>query len=225
MDGIDKVVTDEMQSGRSLLEESLTFVLARLLDGQSTFQRILEYPRDKLNVALDACGSGSQMLIEFETNEHKKSGFSFAGSIVRLSAHDEVCNGWTSIDNYTGFFLCVLRALCGELYISTIQSGSYLAWQLGQMRIILQVSFVTRTNEVWKPSSYPQLGQIWSSFSIFIETGFGILFSKYLLLYLLLMPLLLLVQSCRLNHSFLLCWFNWERLNLLFLPIDTIQRQ
>jgi len=82
MDGIDKVVTDEMQSGRSLREESPTFVLARPLDGQSTFQRILEYPIDKLNVDLDACGSGSQMLIEFETNEHKKSGFSFAGSIV-----------------------------------------------------------------------------------------------------------------------------------------------
>ena len=31
MDGIDKVVTDEMQSGRSQLEESLTFVLARSL--------------------------------------------------------------------------------------------------------------------------------------------------------------------------------------------------
>ena len=31
MDGVDKVVTDEMQSGRSLLEESLTFVLARPL--------------------------------------------------------------------------------------------------------------------------------------------------------------------------------------------------
>ena len=31
MDGIDKVVSDEMQSGRSLLEESLTFVLACLL--------------------------------------------------------------------------------------------------------------------------------------------------------------------------------------------------
>ena len=83
---------------------------------------------------------------------------SFAGSIVRLSAHDEVCNGWTSIDNYTDFFLRVLRALCGEPCISTIQSGSYLAWQLGQMRMILQVSFVNRTNDVWKPSSYPQLG-------------------------------------------------------------------
>ena len=34
MDGVDKVVTDEMQSGRSLPEESFTFVLARLLDGQ-----------------------------------------------------------------------------------------------------------------------------------------------------------------------------------------------
>ncbi len=31
MDGVDKVVTDEMQTGRSLLEESLTFVLARPL--------------------------------------------------------------------------------------------------------------------------------------------------------------------------------------------------
>jgi len=31
MDGVDKVVTDEMQSGRSQLEESLTFVLARIL--------------------------------------------------------------------------------------------------------------------------------------------------------------------------------------------------
>jgi len=73
LDGVDRVVTDEMQSGRSLLEESLTFVLARLLDGQSTFQRILDYPIEKLNVDLDACGSGAQMSIEFETNEHKKS--------------------------------------------------------------------------------------------------------------------------------------------------------
>lgn len=62
-----------MHNGRSLLEESLTFVLARLLDGQSTFQRILEYPLEKLNMDLDACGSGTQMSIEFETNEHKKS--------------------------------------------------------------------------------------------------------------------------------------------------------
>ena len=31
MDGVDKVVTDEMRCGRSLLEESLTFVLARPL--------------------------------------------------------------------------------------------------------------------------------------------------------------------------------------------------
>jgi len=77
--------------------------------------------------------------------------------------------------------------------------------------MILQVSFVTRTNDVWKPSSYPHWGQTWSSFSIFIETGFGVLFSKYLLLYLLLMPLLLLVQ--------------FYRLNLLILPIDTLQPQ
>ena len=34
MDGVDKVVTDEMQSGRFLLEKCLTFVLARSLDGQ-----------------------------------------------------------------------------------------------------------------------------------------------------------------------------------------------
>ena len=31
MDGIDKVVTDEMRCERSQLEESLTFVLARIL--------------------------------------------------------------------------------------------------------------------------------------------------------------------------------------------------
>lgn len=73
LDGVDRVVTDEMQSGRSLLEENLTFVLARFLDGQSTFQRILDYPIEKLNVDLEACGSGAQMSIEFETNEHKKS--------------------------------------------------------------------------------------------------------------------------------------------------------
>ena len=107
---------------------------------------------------------------------------SFAGSIVRLSAHDEVCNGWTSIDNYTVFFLCVLRTLCGEPCIFTFQSGSYLAWQLGQMRIILQVSFVNRTNDVWKPSSYPHWGQTWSSFFIFIETCFGVLLSNTFLL-------------------------------------------
>ena len=35
MDGVDKVVPDEMQSGRSLHEESLTFVLARPLLVQS----------------------------------------------------------------------------------------------------------------------------------------------------------------------------------------------
>ena len=101
-----------------------------------------------------------------------------SGSIVRLSAHDEVCNGWTSIDNYTVFFLCVLRVLCGEPCISISQPGSYLAWQLGQMRMILQVSFVNRTNDVWKPSSYPQFWQIWSSFFIFIETGFGVISSS-----------------------------------------------
>lgn|GEM_PF-2348743 len=72
-DGVDKAITEEMQSGRSLLEENLTFVLARLLDEQSTFQRILDYPLEKLNADLEACGSGAQVSIEFETNEHKKS--------------------------------------------------------------------------------------------------------------------------------------------------------
>ena len=49
MDGVDKVVTDEMQSGRSLLEESLTFVLARLLDGQFCwFNRSTERSRRSL---------------------------------------------------------------------------------------------------------------------------------------------------------------------------------
>src|SRR3990167_6125401 len=83
------------------------------------------------------------------------------------------------VGNYTVFFLCVLHALCGEPCISTFQSGSYLAWQLGQMRMILQVSFVNRTNDVWKPSSYPQFGQIWSSF--FIEIGCGLFLSNSVL--------------------------------------------
>ena len=49
MDGIDKVVTDEMQSGRSLPEESFTFVLARLLDGQFCwFNRSTERSRRSL---------------------------------------------------------------------------------------------------------------------------------------------------------------------------------
>lgn len=72
-DGVDKAVTEEMQAGRVLLEESLTFVLARLLDGESTFQKILDYPLGNLNVDLERCGSGSQVKIELETNEHKKS--------------------------------------------------------------------------------------------------------------------------------------------------------
>jgi len=72
-DAVDKGVTREMQAGASLLEESLTFVLARLLDGKSTFQRMLDYPLEKLNADLEACGSGTGLTIEFETNEHKKS--------------------------------------------------------------------------------------------------------------------------------------------------------
>jgi hypothetical protein len=72
-DAVDRTVTQEMQAGASLLEEALTFVLARLLDGNSTFQRILDYPLEKLNADLDACGSGMGLTIEFETNEHKKS--------------------------------------------------------------------------------------------------------------------------------------------------------
>ena len=130
-------------------------------------------PIEPKHLAFFTAGASSKSIVRFK----------MSGSIVRLSAHDEVCNGWTSIDDYTDFFLCVLRAICGEPCISTFQSGSYLAWQLGQMRIILQVSFVVRTNEVWKPSSYPQFGQIWSSLSIFIETGFGMLLLNYSLSY------------------------------------------
>lgn len=72
-DAVDQTVTQEMQAGATLLEESLTFVLARLLDGKSTFQRVLDYPLDRLNTDLEACGSGTAVTIEFETNEHKKS--------------------------------------------------------------------------------------------------------------------------------------------------------
>lgn len=71
-DGIDQVITDEMQAGKTLMEEGLTFVLARVLDGQSTFQKILEYPIDDLNKDLEKCNSGTQLSIDFETNEHKK---------------------------------------------------------------------------------------------------------------------------------------------------------
>lgn len=72
-DAVDNAVTAEMQAGMSLLEESLTFTLARLLDGSSTFQRMLDYPLVKLNSDLESCGSGHQVTVEFETNEHKKS--------------------------------------------------------------------------------------------------------------------------------------------------------
>lgn len=72
-DGVDRVITDEMQAGKTLMEEGLTFVLARVLDGQSTFQKILEYPINALNKDLEKCNSGTQLSIEFETNEHKKS--------------------------------------------------------------------------------------------------------------------------------------------------------
>ena len=72
-DGVDRAITDEMQAGKTLMEEGLTFVIARVLDGQSTFQKILEYPIDALNKDLEKCNSGTQLSIEFETNEQKKS--------------------------------------------------------------------------------------------------------------------------------------------------------
>jgi hypothetical protein len=71
-DEVDHAVTDEMKAGKSLSEENLTFVLARLLDGQSTFQRMLNYSIQNLNFDLERCGTGAQISIEFETNEHKK---------------------------------------------------------------------------------------------------------------------------------------------------------
>jgi hypothetical protein len=71
-DGIDRAISEEMQVGKSVSEESLTFVLARLLDDKSTFQRMLDYSVQELNTDLDNCGTGAQISIEFETNEHKK---------------------------------------------------------------------------------------------------------------------------------------------------------
>ncbi len=69
MDGVDKVVADEMQNGRSLLEESLTFA------GSSSIEpKHLAY--------FTACAN-SKSIVRFK----------MSGSIVRLSAHDEVCNG------------------------------------------------------------------------------------------------------------------------------------
>ncbi|MGE5342533.1 MAG: hypothetical protein ACM3SY_13745 [Candidatus Omnitrophota bacterium] len=71
-DEVDHAVTNEMQAGKSLLEENLTFVLARLLDGESTFQRMLNYSIQDLNSDLERCATGTQISIEFETNEHKR---------------------------------------------------------------------------------------------------------------------------------------------------------
>ena len=84
MDGVDKVVTDEMQSGRSLLEESLTFVLARLLDGQLLVPLLVQSsPIEPKYLAFFTAGASSKSIVRFK----------MSGSIVRLSAHDEVCNG------------------------------------------------------------------------------------------------------------------------------------
>ena len=77
MDGVDKVVTDEMQSGRSLLEESLTFVLARIL------LLVQSSPIEPKHLVFFTAGASSKSIVRFK----------MSGSIVRLSAHDEVCNG------------------------------------------------------------------------------------------------------------------------------------
>lgn len=87
-DAVDAGITAELQAGHKLLEQSLTFLLGRLLDGKSTFQRMLEYPIDRLNADLAECGTGTQVSVEFTTNEHTKtfeSSVSYAdlGIVVR----------------------------------------------------------------------------------------------------------------------------------------------
>lgn len=77
-DCVDVAVTEEMQAASALLEDNLTFLLCRLLDGESTFQRILTYPLKRLNEELAGCGTGTQIAIDFETNEHKRS---FEGAV------------------------------------------------------------------------------------------------------------------------------------------------
>lgn len=77
-DAVDAAVSAELQMGRSINEESLTFLLGRLLDGQSTFQRMLDYSLDTLNADLLECGTGSQVSVEFTTNEHTKA---FEGAV------------------------------------------------------------------------------------------------------------------------------------------------
>lgn len=72
-DAVDAAMTAEIQAGRSLLEESLTFLLGRLLDGASTFQQILPYTVRHLNSDLGACGTGAQVVVDFTTNEHTKA--------------------------------------------------------------------------------------------------------------------------------------------------------
>ena len=105
MDGVNKVVTDEMQSGRSLPEESFTFVLARLL---CWFNR----PRLNRNIWLFLLLVLVQNLLYVSKCLVQSA---------RLNQH-MLC----FTQPYRSS-LCVLRALCGELYISTFQSGSYLA--------------------------------------------------------------------------------------------------
>lgn len=71
-DGVDQAISLEMQTGVSLVEDNLTFMLGRILDGKSTFQRLLAYPLEKLNADLATCGTGTQLSIEFHTHEHDK---------------------------------------------------------------------------------------------------------------------------------------------------------
>jgi len=60
MDGVDKVVTDEMQSGRSLLEESLTFVLARIL------LLVQSSPIEPKHLAFFTAGASSKSIVRFK---------------------------------------------------------------------------------------------------------------------------------------------------------------
>lgn len=73
MDGVDLAVSSELQAGQRLLEDNLTFVLGRLLDDASTFQRLLKYPSEELNRDLSSCSSGHQVTVRFETHEHTKA--------------------------------------------------------------------------------------------------------------------------------------------------------
>ena len=92
-DAVDRATTSELVGGASLDETQLTFVFARLMDGSSSFQQLLDYSLDQLNADLAKCKTGMALDVEFTTNEHNspfEGAISFAdlGIVLRFEATD-----------------------------------------------------------------------------------------------------------------------------------------